>query len=300
MFDTDDLLPRLDCSGRALLLDRPRIMGVVNCTPDSFSDGGALGDLDAALSHALRLVDEGADIIDIGGESTRPGAAAISVQEELDRTVPLVERLAAESPVPISIDTSKPEVMRAAVAAGAGLINDVWALRREGALEAAAALGVPVCLMHMQGEPGHMQDAPHYTDVVAEVARFLADRVFACELAGIPRARLLVDPGFGFGKRHEHNVALMAALRDLTPTLPPLLVGVSRKSMIGELTGRPVGQRVTGSVVAAVLAAQRGARILRVHDVAATRDGLAVLAGLPARTSGASPRSKAPVWPDED
>lgn len=300
MFDTTDLAPRFDCRGRQLLLDRPRIMGVLNLTPDSFSDGGMLADVDSALAAALRMVEEGADIIDVGGESTRPGAPAVGVQEELDRVLPLIERLAAASPVPISIDTSKPEVMRAAVGAGAGLINDVRALRREGALEAAAELGVPVCLMHMQGEPGSMQADPQYTDVVAEVQRFLADRVFTCELAGIPRARLLVDPGFGFGKTLEHNAALMGALADFAKDLPPLLVGVSRKSMIGAITGRELGQRMVGSVVAAVLAAQRGARILRVHDVAATRDGLAVLAALPARTSAPRALSKAALWGDED
>lgn len=300
MFDSADLVPRLDCSGRPLLLDRPRIMGILNLTPDSFSDGGRLPDVDAALAAALQMVAEGADIIDVGGESTRPGAPTVSVQEELDRVLPLIERLVAASPVPVSIDTSKPEVMRAAVAAGAGLINDVWALRRDGALEAAAALGVPVCLMHMQGEPGSMQQDPQYDDVVAEVQRFLADRVFTCELAGIPRARLLVDPGFGFGKTLPHNAALMGALPEFARDLPPLLVGVSRKSMIGAITGREPGQRQVGSVVAAVLAAQRGARILRVHDVAATRDGLAVLAALPLRTSGPIARSKAPLWGDEE
>lgn len=300
MFDSADLVPRLDCRGRILLLDRPRIMGVLNLTPDSFSDGDALPDVETALAAALQMVADGADIIDVGGESTRPGAPPVGVQEELDRVLPLIERLAAESPVPVSIDTSKPEVMRAAVAAGAGLINDVWALRREGALEAAAALGVPVCLMHMQGEPGSMQDDPRYDDVVAEVQRFLMDRVFICELAGIPRNRLLIDPGFGFGKTLEHNAALMGALASFAKDLPPLLVGVSRKAMIGAITGRAAGQRLVGSVVAAVLAAQRGARILRVHDVAGTRDGLAVLAALPARTSGPVSRSKAPVWGDED
>jgi dihydropteroate synthase len=300
MFDAVDLLPVLDCAGRRLQLDRPRIMGIVNLTPDSFSDGGALGDVDAALRHALRLVEEGADIIDVGGESTRPGATPVSAQEELDRVLPLIERLAAASPVPISIDTSEPAVMRAAVEAGAGLINDVRALRREGAMTAAAELGVPVCLMHMQGEPTDMQDAPVYNDVCAEVQRFLADRVLACEFAGIPRARLLVDPGFGFGKTLEHNLSLLGGLEVMAAALPPLLVGVSRKGMIGAITGRPLSERVTGSVVAAVIAAQRGARILRVHDVAATRDGLAVLAALPGRTSLTPARSKSPVWGEDD
>ncbi len=234
MFESLDLIPRLDCGGRALLMDRPRIMGVLNLTPDSFSDGGRLGDLDGALRAALRMVEEGADIIDVGGESTRPGAAPVGVQEEIDRVLPLIERLAAESSVPISIDTSKPEVMRAAVGAGAGLINDVWALRRDGALAMAAELGVPVCLMHMQGEPGSMQADPQYTDVMAEVQRFLADRVFACELAGIPRARLLVDPGFGFGKTLQHNVELMSALSALGSGLPPLLAG--RRSCVSTMS----------------------------------------------------------------
>lgn len=300
MFETADLVPRLQCGDRLLLLDRPRIMGVLNLTPDSFSDGGRWQGLDEALRAALAMVEEGADIIDVGGESTRPGASAVGAQQEIDRVAPLIERLAAETAVPISIDTSKPEVMRAAVAAGAGLINDVRALRLDGALDAAAALGVPVCLMHMQGEPGSMQEQPLYDDVIGEVQRFLADRVLACEFAGIPRARLLVDPGFGFGKTLEHNQALFGALARLAAGLPPLLVGVSRKSMIGAMTGRPVEQRMVGSVVAAVLAAQRGARILRVHDVAATRDGLAVLQALPPRTSDGRSRSQGRVWDDED
>lgn len=300
MFETADLVPRLQCGDRLLLLDRPRIMGVLNLTPDSFSDGGRWQGLDEALRAALAMVEEGADIIDVGGESTRPGASAVGAQQEIDRVAPLIECLAAETAVPISIDTSKPEVMRAAVAAGAGLINDVRALRLDGALDAAAALGVPVCLMHMQGEPGSMQEQPRYDDVIGEVQRFLADRVLACEFAGIPRARLLVDPGFGFGKTLEHNQALFGALARLAAGLPPLLVGVSRKSMIGAMTGRPVEQRMVGSVVAAVLAAQRGARILRVHDVAATRDGLAVLQALPPRTSDGRSRSQGRVWDDED
>lgn len=300
MFNDADLVLRLDCRGRPLALDRPRIMGVLNLTPDSFSDGGQRLDADAALSHALRMVEEGADIIDVGGESTRPGAVPISAQEEIDRVLPLIERLAAASPVPISIDTSRPEVMRAAVGAGAGLINDVRALRVDGALDAVASLGVPVCLMHMQGEPQSMQESPQYDDVVAEVQRFLADRVFTCELAGIPRARLLVDPGFGFGKTLEHNAALMGALPGLAKDLPPLVVGVSRKSMIGAITGRELPDRTVGSVVAAVLAAQRGARILRVHDVAATRDGLAVLAALPLRTSSPAARSQRAGWGDDE
>jgi dihydropteroate synthase len=300
MFSESDLALSFDCGGRRLTLDRPRLMAVINVTPDSFSDGGKGVDIDSALRHALRLAEEGADILDVGGESTRPGAAAVGIQEELDRVLPLIERLSAATHLPISIDTSKPEVMRAAVAVGAGLINDVRALRMEGALEAAAALGVPVCLMHMQGEPDTMQADPQYGDVCAEVQRFLADRVFTCELAGIPRSRLLVDPGFGFGKTLHHNLALLAGLAGMASSLPPLLVGLSRKSMIGALTGRDIGERVTGSVVAAVLAAERGARVLRVHDVAATRDGLAILSALPARTSHVLSRSQTPCWGDDD
>ncbi|MCG6117394.1 MAG: dihydropteroate synthase [Aquimonas sp.] len=300
MFDSTDLIPRLDCGGRLLLLDRPRVMGVLNLTPDSFSDGGRFNRPDDALRAALRMVEEGADIIDVGGESTRPDALPVTAAEESDRVLALIERLSAESPVPVSIDTSSPEVMRAAVAAGAGMINDVRALRREGALETAAALAVPVCLMHMRGEPADMQRDPHYDDVVGEVQRFLADRVLACEFAGIPRSRLLVDPGFGFGKTLQHNQALMAALAQLVASLPPLLVGLSRKSMIGAITGRSLEQRTVGSAVAAVLAVQRGARLLRVHDVAETCDALAVLQALPERTSDALPRSQPRSWDLDD
>ena len=207
MFDTG---PQLDCAGRILRLDRPQVMGIVNVTPDSFSDGGAHDTADAAVAHALRLVEEGTDLLDIGGESTRPGAAEVEVEEELRRVVPVIERLAAQVAVPISIDTSKPEVMRAAVEAGAGMINDVYGLRREGALDAAAALGVPVVLMHMQGEPRSMQAAPQYDDVVGEVHRFLAERIFAAEMAGIAKQRIVVDPGFGFGKDTAHNLQLLA------------------------------------------------------------------------------------------
>lgn len=275
MFDPP--VPQLDCRGRLLALDRPRLMGIVNVTPDSFSDGGEFADPAHAVAHALRLIEEGADLIDVGGESTRPGAADVDSAQEIARVVPVIEALAARVAIPISVDTSKPEVMRAAVAAGAGLINDVRALRAEGALEAAADLRVPVCLMHMQGEPRTMQEAPHYGDVVAEVKRFLADRLLACEFAGIERKRLLVDPGFGFGKTLEHNLALLRALREFVALGVPLLAGLSRKGMIGALTGRDApAQRVHGSVAAALLAAQRGAAILRVHDVAATRDALAV------------------------
>ncbi|HET7922365.1 MAG TPA: dihydropteroate synthase, partial [Gammaproteobacteria bacterium] len=212
-------------------------MGILNRTPDSFSDGGAFTDLDAALRHAHAMVAEGAELLDIGGESTRPGAEAVGVQQELDRVLPLIERLAREVPVPLSVDTSKPEVMRAAVAAGAAMINDVYALRRPGALEAARECGVPVCLMHMQGEPRSMQHEPHYRDVVAEIGAFLAARVAACVTAGLPKASLLIDPGFGFGKNLQHNLTLLRQLPALAALGQPLMVGLSRKSMLGTLLG---------------------------------------------------------------
>jgi dihydropteroate synthase len=299
MFDTT---PTLDCGGRELRLDRARIMGVVNVTPDSFSDGGAHADTGAAVAHALRLAEEGADLLDIGGESTRPGSGEVPVEEELRRVVPVIERLARECALPISVDTSKPEVMRAAVAAGAGMINDPWALRREGALDAAAALGVPVCLMHMQGTPQDMQDAPHYEDVVADVHSFLAQRLFACEMAGIAKKKLLVDPGFGFGKDLEHNLKLLRGLSRIAELGVPVLAGLSRKGMIGKLTGREVGERVHGSVAAALIAVQNGARIVRVHDVAATADALAVWQAVAAQAAPASKPAKPamPKWGDDD
>ena len=299
MFDT---VPQLDCAGRILRLDRPQVMGIVNVTPDSFSDGGAHDTTDAAVAHALRLVEEGADLLDIGGESTRPGAAEVEVEEELRRVVPVIERLAAQVAVPISIDTSKPEVMRAAVQAGAGMINDVYGLRREGALDAAAALGVPVVLMHMQGEPRSMQAAPQYDDVVGEVHRFLAERIFAAEMAGIPKQRIVVDPGFGFGKDTAHNLQLLAQFERFVELGVPVLAGLSRKRSIGELTGRDVpADRVAGSVAAHLIAAQRGAAIVRVHDVAATVDALKVwnaVAAVPTpRKTAATPAIR---WPDDD
>lgn len=299
MFDT---VPQLDCAGRILRLDRPQVMGIVNVTPDSFSDGGAHDTTDAAVAHALRLVEEGADLLDIGGESTRPGAAEVEVEEELRRVVPVIERLAAQVAVPISIDTSKPEVMRAAVEAGAGMINDVYGLRREGALDAAAALGVPVVLMHMQGEPRSMQAAPQYDDVVGEVHRFLAERIFAAEMAGIPKQRIVVDPGFGFGKDTAHNLQLLAQFERFIELGVPVLAGLSRKRSIGELTGRDVpADRVAGSVAAHLIAAQRGAAIVRVHDVAATVDALKVwnaVAAVPTpRKTAATPAIR---WPDDD
>ncbi|MGE5153994.1 MAG: dihydropteroate synthase [Bdellovibrio bacteriovorus] len=268
---------QLDCGGRVLDLGRPRVMGILNVTPDSFSDGGEFFDPDAALSHARAMVEAGADLIDVGGESTRPGAAPADLEQELGRVIPVIRILAAELPVPISVDTSKPAVMRAAVAAGAGLINDVRALGAPGAMEAARDLGVPICLMHMQGEPRSMQTAPRYGDVVTEVRRFLGDRVAACVAAGIPRGRLIVDPGFGFGKTLDHNLALLARLAELRSIGLPILVGLSRKSMLGSITDRGVGERLSASLAAAVIAVERGAQILRVHDVVPTVDALKVI-----------------------
>ncbi len=270
----------IDCAGKTLDLSRPRVMGILNVTPDSFSDGGRFVERERALAQARQMVADGADIIDVGGESTRPGAAVVGVQQELDRVVPVIEALAGELAVPISVDTSKPEVMDAAVAAGAGLINDVYALRQPGAPEAAAAAGVPVCLMHMQGEPRTMQRAPQYGDVVGEVMAFLAERVAACERAGIKRANLLLDPGFGFGKSLAHNLSLLRHLPRLQQLGLPLLVGMSRKSMIGALLDLPVEERLHGSVAAATLAAWLGAAIVRVHDVAATVQAMKLVAAV--------------------
>jgi dihydropteroate synthase len=299
MFDTS---PQLDCAGRALKLDRPRVIGIVNVTPDSFSDGGEHATTAAAIAHGLRLAEEGADALDIGGESTRPGADEVSVDEELRRVLPVIEALARATSLPISIDTSKPEVMRAAVAAGAGMINDVYALRREGALDAAASLNVPVILMHMLGEPRSMQDAPQYDDVVGDVHRFLAERIFAAEMAGIPKARIVVDPGFGFGKTTEHNIVLLARLDTIADLGVPVLAGLSRKRTIGQLTGRDEPHaRVHGSVAAHLIAAQRGAKLLRVHDVAATVDALKIWAAVDAVPAPRA-REAAPAirWPDDD
>jgi dihydropteroate synthase len=255
-------------------------MGVLNATPDSFSDGGLWSDPRQALRHALEMVEAGADIIDVGGESTRPGASPVGLQQELDRVIPVIEAIAGESAVTLSVDTSKPEVMRAAVAAGAGLINDVCALREEGALTTAASLGVTVCVMHMQGRPRDMQQDPRYDDVVAEVERFLLERAAACRTAGIPVDRILIDPGFGFGKNLQHNIALFHALPRLCGAGYGVLVGVSRKAMLGALTGRAVDDRLAASVAAALLAARAGAAVVRVHDVAATVDALKVTAVL--------------------
>ncbi|KAF1686478.1 dihydropteroate synthase [Pseudoxanthomonas broegbernensis] len=298
MFDTS---PTLDCAGRVLKLDRARVMGIVNVTPDSFSDGGAHATAEAAVAHGLRLAEEGADLLDVGGESTRPGAEDVPLEEELRRVVPVIGQLVRRTGLPVSVDTCKPEVMRAAVEAGAGMINDVCALQREGALEAAAAAGVPVVLMHMRGQPRSMQDAPQYDDVVAQVHRFLAERIFAAELAGIPKKRLVVDPGFGFGKTTGHNLALLAQLERFAELGVPVLAGLSRKRSIGELTGRQdPAARMAGSLAAHLVAVQRGARIVRVHDVAATVDALKVweaVVAVPAPRRDAAPA--AIRWPED-
>ena len=295
-----DIVPTLDCAGRVLKLDRTRVMGIVNVTPDSFSDGGDHASTDAAVAHALKLAEAGADLLDIGGESTRPGAQEVSLEEELRRVVPVIERLARQTGLPISVDTCKPEVMRAAVQAGAGMINDVCALRREGALDTAAALGVPVVLMHMLGEPRTMQANPEYDDVVGEVHRFLAERIFAAEMAGIAKKHIVVDPGFGFGKTTQHNLQLLAQLRRFTELGVPVLAGLSRKKTIGELTGRgDPRERIFGSLAAHLVAAQNGAMLLRVHDVAATVDALKVwnaVAALPAPRKDAGKPEIA--WPE--
>jgi len=265
----------LRCGRFRLELDRPRLMAIVNVTPDSFSGDGLNRDLDAAVRRAQAAVDAGADLLDIGGESTRPGSEPVSEQEELDRVIPLVERLAGWA-VPVSVDTFKPAVMRESLRAGASLINDINAFRAPGAIDAVRDSEAALCVMHMQGEPRGMQSDPRYDDVVAEVLEFLHDRVRALADEGVGRDRILLDPGFGFGKTLEHNLALFRALDRFVAQDYPVLVGVSRKSMIAAITGRAVAERVHGSVAAALLAVERGARIVRVHDVAATRDALKV------------------------
>lgn len=264
----------------------PVVMGVLNVTPDSFSDGGRFADRERAVEHGLRMAEEGAAIIDVGGESTRPGAAPVSAGEEIDRVLPAVERLASRVPAVLSVDTSKPEVMRAAAAAGAGLINDVRALGAPGALEAAAASGCAVCLMHMRGQPATMQHEPAYADVVGEVEGFLLGRAQACRAAGMAGERLAIDPGFGFGKTLAHNLALLRALPRLAAHGMPVLVGLSRKSSIGALTGRPAGERLAGSVALAALAVFSGASIVRAHDVAATVDAVRIAHALRAGAEG--------------
>jgi len=270
----------LDCAGKRLDLSRPQVMGILNVTPDSFSDGGCYQRTQAALQHASKMVADGAAIIDVGGESTRPGAPAVTISEELDRVLPVVEALSRELPVPISIDTSKAMVMREAVKAGAGFINDVAALQTAGALEAVAESLVPVSLMHMQGKPRTMQSAPHYDNVVREVCDYLLHRVAICQSVGIQKERLVIDPGFGFGKSLAHNLALLKAIPEFVATGLPVLVGISRKSMIGTLLNAVLGERVIGSVAAAVLAANAGAKIIRVHDVKETVEALKIVSAV--------------------
>ena len=270
----------LTCGRHSVDLTEPVVMGVLNVTPDSFSDGGEFLDPDAARLQARRMAEAGATIIDVGGESTRPGAGAVAPAEELDRVLPVVESLVAELDVPVSVDTSKPEVMREAIAAGASMINDVRALRAPGALAAVAGSQVAVCLMHMQGEPRTMQTAPRYDDVVEDVHAFLSSRVRACESEGIGRDRIVLDPGFGFGKTLEHNLALLAGLGEFTREGLPVLAGLSRKSLIGTLTGRPAAGRLAGSVALAALAVARGASIIRAHDVSETVDAVKVAGAL--------------------
>jgi dihydropteroate synthase len=260
-------------------LSRPLVMGIVNATPDSFSDGGLHLQHDAALIHAQKMIADGADMIDIGGESTRPGASPVSIQEELDRVMPIIEGLRG-SPVPISIDTSKPEVMQAAIFAGAQMVNDINALQDAAAMKVAAANDVAVCLMHKQGNPQTMQQQPHYQNVVAEVSGFLRDRIAAAQAAGIQRERIVIDPGFGFGKSLAHNLVLLRELNKLTVHGVPVLAGLSRKSMLGALTGQDVTQRLSASVAAALIAVQRGAKIVRVHDVRATVDAFRILSAV--------------------
>ncbi|EGH27650.1 dihydropteroate synthase [Pseudomonas syringae pv. syringae] len=280
---TSALYPtRLPCGNRVLDLAHTHVMGILNATPDSFSDGGRYSQLDAALRHAEAMVQAGATLIDVGGESTRPGARPVSASEEVERVAPLVEVIARELDVIISVDTSTPEVMLATAGLGAGLINDVRSLQRPGALEAAASTGLPVCLMHMLGEPGTMQNDPHYDDLVGEVCAFLAERMKQCVAAGIGQQQIILDPGFGFAKTLEHNLSLFKHVEALHALGRPLLVGVSRKSMIGAVLGRPVDQRLSGGLALAVLAMAKGARILRVHDVAETADVVRMIAAVEA------------------
>lgn len=267
---------QLISKGLSLSLDRPHVMGILNVTPDSFSDGGNFNQLERAMTHARQMVADGATLIDIGGESTRPGAPDVSEQEELDRVLPIVERLVRECNVMISLDTSKAAVMREGCKAGAHLINDVRALQEPGALLVAAEADVPVCLMHMQGQPRTMQVEPHYDDLLEEVKAFFDERIAVCEAAGIGREKLLLDPGYGFGKTLAHNYQLLAEQRGLLEYGLPLLVGMSRKSMIGNLLARPVDERLAGSLACALIGMQQGARIIRVHDVRETMDALRV------------------------
>lgn len=280
---TETMYPtRLPCGSRVLDLSRPHVMGILNVTPDSFSDGGRFAARDAALRHAAAMVAAGATLIDVGGESTRPGAAAVSVTEELERVAPVVEAIMGELDVVISVDTSTAQVISETARLGAGLINDVRSLRREGALEAAAASGLPVCLMHMRGEPGDMQIDPRYQNITREVAEFLAERMAVCAAAGISADRIVLDPGFGFAKTLEHNLSLFRHMERLRALGRPLLVGVSRKSMIGAALQRPVGERLYGGLALAALAVAKGASIVRVHDVAETVDVVRMIAAVQA------------------
>lgn len=268
------------CGKYQLTLNRPHVMGIVNVTPDSFSDGGKFSSADLAVEHALKLIAEGADILDIGGESTRPGAAIVSLDEELKRVIPVIEALSKACNVPISIDTYKPEVMRQAITAGADIVNDVRALQEPNALQIVAQSNVGVCLMHMQGTPQTMQLEPHYVDVVSEVKQFLVDRMNAALAHDIVKNRILLDPGFGFGKTRAHNIALIQHLDELNLIGLPLLVGLSRKSVLGSIAGGDEGQRLYASIAASVISAMKGAKILRVHDVKATVDALKVVTAI--------------------
>lgn len=268
------------CGKYQLKLNRPHVMGIVNVTPDSFSDGGKYTSTQAAVCHALTLIAEGADILDIGGESTRPGAAPVSLDEEISRVIPVIEALKGVSTVPLSIDTYKPEVMRQAIAAGADMVNDVLALQEPGALDVLAKSHVGICLMHMQGNPMTMQMSPHYEDVVIEVGQFLADRLQVCLSHGVAKNRIVLDPGFGFGKTREHNISLIQQLEKLHSIGLPLLVGLSRKSVLGAIAGGDENQRLYASIAASVISAMKGAKIVRVHDVKATVDALKVVAAI--------------------
>jgi dihydropteroate synthase len=271
---------QFSCGKYLLTLNRPHVMGIVNITPDSFSDGGKFSSTDLAVEHALKLIAEGADILDIGGESTRPGAAIVSLDEELKRVIPVIEALSKTCNVPISIDTYKPEVMRQAITAGADIVNDIRALQEPNALEIVAQSNVGICLMHMQGTPQTMQLEPHYIDVVSEVKQFLVDRVNAALAHGIVKSRILLDPGFGFGKTRAHNIALIQHLDELNTIGLPLLVGLSRKSVLGSITGADEGQRLYASIAASVISAMKGAKIIRVHDVKATVNALKVVTAI--------------------
>ena len=269
-----------NCGKFQLNLNRPHVMGIVNVTPDSFSDGGKFAKVNLAVEQALKLINEGADILDIGGESTRPNAAPVSLQEELDRVIPVIEALVSQINIPLSIDTYKPQVMQTAINAGASIVNDVRALQEKGALDIVAASDVGVCLMHMQGTPQTMQVNPQYNDVVSEVKAFLQQRLALCEAAGIVKNRILLDPGFGFGKTRTHNISLIQHLASFTSLGQPLLVGLSRKSVLGEVTGNDVDARLYASVAASVVSAMVGAKILRVHDVKATVEALKVVSAI--------------------